>query len=92
MPSVGIREFKGHVSHYVGLACRGEDVTITKWGKAMARLVGEPRRQKPLRDQLAPLAAEGLITLPALGRRRPLPKPVEVGGAPVSDLVLEERR
>jgi prevent-host-death family protein len=92
MPSVGLREFKGRVSHYVDLACRGEDVTITKYGKAMARLVGEPRRQRSLRDQLAPLAAEGLITLPAVGRSRPLPRPVDSVGTLVSALVLEERR
>lgn len=92
MPSVGIREFKARASHYVAMACGGEEVTITKWGRTMARLVGEPRRHRPLRDQLAPLAAEGLVTLPALGRRRPLPKPVAVGGRPLSELVLEERR
>jgi prevent-host-death family protein len=80
MPSVGIREFKARASHYVEMACEGQEVTITKWGRTMARLVGEPGRQTTLRDRLAPLAAEGLIRLPVLGKNRPLPTPVAVGG------------
>ena len=92
MTCVGIREFKGHVTHYVDLACRGEEVTITKWGKTMARLVGEPRKGRPLQDQLAALAAEGLIVLPSAGRKRRLPRPVAVKGTPASQLLLDERR
>jgi prevent-host-death family protein len=92
MPSVGIREFKGRVSHYVDLACRGEEVTITKWGRALARLVGESSPRQPVRDQLALLATEGLITLPTVERSQSLPEPVEVAGRAVSEVVLEERR
>ena len=92
MTCVGIREFKGHVTHYVELACRGEEVTITKWGRTMARLVGEPRRTSGLRDQLAPLAAEGLIVLPAVVRNRRLPRPIAVKGTSASQLLLEDRR
>jgi prevent-host-death family protein len=92
MPAVGIREFKARASHYVELACSGQEVTITKRGRALARLVGEPRRRPSLRDRLAPLAAEGLIRLPALGKS---PRPadlVPVGGKPVSELIIEDRR
>ena len=92
MTCVGIREFKGHVTHYVDLACGGEDVSITKWGKIMVRLVGEPRRKRGLRDQLAPLAAEGLITLPSITRSRRLPRPIAVKGTPASQLIIEDRR
>jgi prevent-host-death family protein len=92
MTSVGIREFKGHVTHFVELACRGEEVTITKWGRTMARLVGEPRKERPWRDQLAPLAAEGIIALPSIARRRRLPRPIAVKGIPASQILLEDRR
>lgn len=92
MTCVGIREFKGHVTHYVDLACRGEEVTITKWGRTMAHLVGEPRRGRRLADQLAPLAADGLIVLPSVTRSRPLPRPIAVNGTPASQLLLEDRR
>ena len=92
MTCVGIREFKGHVTHYVALACRGEEVTITKWGTTMARLVGEPRRERRLRDHLATLAAEGLIALPSITRNRRLPRPIAVKGTPASQLLLEDRR
>jgi antitoxin (DNA-binding transcriptional repressor) of toxin-antitoxin stability system len=92
MTCVGIREFKGHVTHYVNLACRGEEVTITKWGKIMARLVGEPRRERGVRDHLAALASEGLIALPAGAARRRLPRPIAVKGTPASRILLEDRR
>ena len=92
MTCVGIREFKGHVTHYVDLACRGEDVAITRWGRTMAHLVGEPRKERGLRDQLAPLAAAGLITLPSVTRNRRLPRPVAVRGTPASQLIIEDRR
>lgn len=92
MTCVGIREFKGHVTHYVDLACRGEEVTITKWGRTMAHLVGEPRRRRRLGDQLALLAAEGLIALPTIARSRQLPTPIVVKGVPPSQLLLEDRR
>ena len=92
MPAVGIREFKARASYYVELASRGEQVTITKWGKVMARLVGEPRRRPSVRDRLAPLAAEGLIRLPPYGTAARLPEPVVVAGLPVSEVIMEERR
>jgi antitoxin (DNA-binding transcriptional repressor) of toxin-antitoxin stability system len=92
MTCIGIREFKGHVTRYVDLACGGEEVTITKWGRTMARLVGEPRKEKGLRDQLAPLAAEGLITLPSIIRNVRLPRPIAVRGTPASRLIIEDRR
>ena len=92
MTCVGIREFKGHVTRYVNMACRGEEVTITKWGRTMARLVGEPRKARGLRDQLTALAAEGLIAVPSNTRSRRLPKPIAVKGTPASQLLLEDRR
>ena len=92
MTCVGIREFKGHVTRYVDLACRGEEVTITKWGRAMARLVSESRGERPLRERLASLAAEGLIALPSAARDRRLPRPIAVKGTPASQLLMEDRR
>jgi antitoxin (DNA-binding transcriptional repressor) of toxin-antitoxin stability system len=92
MTCVGIREFKGHVTRYVDLAYGGEEVTITKWGMTMARLVGEPRRERGLRDQLASLAAEGLIALPSIRRNPRFPRPITVKGTPASQIILEDRR
>ena len=92
MTCVGIREFKGHVTHYVDLACRGQDVTITKWGRTMAHLVGEPCKGRRMGDQLAALAAEGLIVMPSITRNRRLPRPIAVKGTPASQLLLEDRR
>jgi antitoxin (DNA-binding transcriptional repressor) of toxin-antitoxin stability system len=92
MTCVGIREFKGHVTRYVDLACGGEEVTITKWGRTMARLVGEPRRKRGLRDQLASLAAEGLIVMPSIRAKPRRLNPIAVKGTPASQIILEDRR
>jgi len=91
MTRVGIRELKAHLSHYVESARRGKVVVITKQGKPVARLVGQEK--KPLlADELAVLAAEGLINLPPVLRPLRHWEPIRTKGRPVSELVLEDRR
>jgi len=57
----------------------------------LVHLMGESKERR-LRDQLARLAAEGLITLPSITKNRRLTKPIVVKGTPVSQLLLEDRR
>lgn len=92
MTTVGVRELKVHLSHYIGLVCGGEEVMVTKRGKTVARIVAEPRPKVRLRDELAALAADGLVSLPSGQSRRRASRLVKAKGRPVSDLVLEGRR
>jgi len=92
MTAVGIRELKAHLSHYLDSVCRGEEILVTKRGAAIARVVPEPRKGGRLRDELAALAVEGLILLPAAKHERELSGAVKNDGRPVSELVVEDRR
>lgn len=52
MAKVSIRELRNHGGEVVDRAARGEQITITRGGKAVAQLRGVPR---------APLSAENLL-------------------------------
>jgi prevent-host-death family protein len=92
MTCVAIRKLKAHLSRYIDAVQRGDEVVITKRGRPVARLVAEPGRRTGLREELASLAAEGLVSLPERPlrpKRRPLAR---VTGQPISEIVLEDRR
>ncbi len=86
MKTVGIKQLKAHLSHYVRKAQRGERVIITERGKEVAELV--------------PLSAEreGVLLLSSQGTLKwSGGKPAGLGGVavrgkPLSETVLEERR
>ncbi|CAN5546328.1 hypothetical protein BH20ACT18_BH20ACT18_01170 [soil metagenome] len=60
MREVGVRELKSHLSLYLDLAARGEQVRVTRRGRPLADILptGAPD------DKLRRLAAEGRVTLP----------------------------
>lgn len=69
----------------------GEMVAIVDHGRTVARLVREPE----IPEALLRAAAEGGITLPALGVERSMPSespPIPGGGMPASQMVIEDRR
>lgn len=85
MEQVGIRQLKAHLSAYVNTARNGDHIVITDRGVAVAEIV--PVAGASLLQQLID---EGLAMPPAhavRGRPRPL-----ATGAPLSDLVAEQRR
>lgn len=93
MISVGTKELKNRLSHYLRLVRRGAHVVVTDRGRPVAELkgLGAPSRNELVEAHLAGLAADGLLTLPdepGLGRCAP----IEVDGPPVSDAVIEDRR
>jgi prevent-host-death family protein len=92
MTYVAIRRLKAHLSRYIDAVRRGDEVVITKRGRPVARLVGEPAERTGLREELAPLAAEGLISLPERPLQRKRQPLAAVTGKPVSEIVLEDRR
>lgn len=84
---IGVREFKNSASHYIERVEAGEVLTVTRRGKAVARLV--PAGMSP---GIADLLGEGKARWN--GRRPDLPAPIKLrGDGPLaSDYVIEGRR
>ena len=88
----GIRETKARLSSYLAAVRAGEEVLITDRGRPVARIIREPARTASLTEQLAGLAAAGIVTLPTDSAPRAQPIPQRVPGRPLSDIVRENRR
>jgi prevent-host-death family protein len=91
--TVGVRELKNRLTHYLARAKRGEEVIVTERGKPVAILqsVAAVERPQSVEARLARLAASGLVILPT-GRRLPRVRRVRVAGRPVSRTIIEDRR
>jgi prevent-host-death family protein len=93
MGTVGIRELKNRLTHYVRLARQGDEVIVTERGTPVAILRSiehaEPPRSPMAR--LARLAARGSVVLPT-GKPRRRFRPVKIAGPPLSQAVIEDRR
>jgi len=93
MATVGVRDLKNRLTHYLGRAKRGEEVVVTERGRPVAILASIQAVEKPqsLQAQLAKLGASGLVILPT-GKRLARVHRVRVSGQPVSRTILEDRR
>ena len=93
MSTVGVRELKNRLTHYLGRAKRGEEVVVTERGRPIAILQSIHTVEVPKsRDaRLAKLAASGLVTLPS-GKLLKRVRGVHVAGPPVSRTIIEDRR
>jgi prevent-host-death family protein len=87
MTTVGIKELKAHLSHYVRLARDGERVIVTDRGRQVAEL----RHIEPTHPGLQALIDKGAVRWSGAGPQH-TPQPVEVRGDPLSTTVLEHRR
>lgn len=83
---VGIRELRNHLSRYLDDVRRGEEITITDRGRAVARILPMSGERKIDR-----LIAEGFVSPPENPGPRTVPKPIKINGT-VSDLIIEQRR
>jgi prevent-host-death family protein len=92
MLTAGIKEFKNRVSHYLSLVKNGEDVLISERGKVIARVIKEEPHNASLRQALHTLIIKGLLTFPKKELNKEVPKPIQVPGKPVSEMVIEDRR
>ena len=86
METVGIKELKAHLSHYLGKARSGATILITDRGQAVAEL--HPLSQE--RQVLQSMAAQGRLRW-AGGKPKGLAGE-QVQGREVSEIVLEDRR
>ena len=94
MRTVGTKELKNRLSHYLRLVRAGARIFVTDRGKLVAELGPVPvaRVQEEQERRWAEAAAEGLVTLPR-GGRFTRGRPVRLrGGATASEAVIEDRR
>ncbi len=93
MSSVGVKELKNRLTHYLRKTKQGEEVIVTERGRPIALIqpIQSAERARSLEARLARLTAQGLVTPPA---RKPMRKVrlVTIAGPPVSKIVLEDRR
>ena len=87
MTTVGIKELKTHLSHYVRLAREGERVIVTDRGRQVAEL----QHIAPTHPGLQELIDTGAVRWSG-ARLEHAPLPVEVRGDPLSTPVLAHRR
>ena len=92
MVTAGIKELKNQLSRYIGLVKKGDDVLITERGRVIARIVKEDSSSSSLRQTLQPLILKGQVLMPTHDIKRDVPRPVELPGKAVSDIVVEDRR
>ena len=93
MTSVGVRQLKNGLTHYLRLVDQGQALLVTNRNRVVAVLKKPDRNSAPtLEEKLAALVAEGKL-LPAAKSRPFKPfKPVRVKGQPVSTTIIEDRR
>ena len=93
MRTVGVKELKDRLTHYLRQTTRGERVVVTQRGRPIA--VIQPLREAgptaSLDVRLAHLADQGLLTLPVTRPSRRVRK-VKVPGRPLSKAILDDRR
>jgi len=86
MPEVGIRVLRDNLSRYISRVREGEEVIVTDHGKPVARIAPLDRP-----DLLERLISEGVVT-PPLDRERTSSGKRVKPAAPVSPLIIEDRR
>ncbi|MBI5814516.1 MAG: type II toxin-antitoxin system prevent-host-death family antitoxin [Nitrospinae bacterium] len=92
--SVGVKELKDKLTHYLAIARQGGKVIVTDRGKPVA-VVGSLKRDKgeeSVHERLAIMAESGLISLPSVKGGYPRVKRHKIKGGPLSQTVIEDRR
>ena len=93
MSTVGVKELKNRLTHYLRRTKQGEEVIVTDRGSPIALIhpIKSADKAVSLEARLARLAAQGAVTLPT---QKPLKRVrlVNVSGKPISKVLLENRR
>ena len=88
MREIGIRELKGSLSSVLHRVDEGEQIRVTRRGRAIADIVptGSHRAEEGLRE----LVADGRVTPASRARPRRPARPLDAGRS-ASEIVLAER-
>lgn len=95
MQMVGVRELKDHLTQYLSMIKKGENVVVTDRGNPIAILHSLDKTEITAspEEKLASLAKRGVVRLPSGNKKLDLTtKAVSVKGKPLSEIVIEERR
>lgn len=95
MQMVGVRELKDHLTKYLSMIKRGENVIVTDRGNPIAILhsLDHTEATATPEEKLASLSKRGMIRLPSGRKKLDLEtKAVTVKGKPLSEIVIEDRR
>lgn len=95
METVGIRELKNRLGHYLRAVQHGKTLVVTARGKAVARLVpvreGETALRPEVEDRMWELVSNGLLTWSGGAFQAPGPVATNKGPKLLSDVVVEDR-
>ena len=89
MITIGVRELKNNLSHYLTCASQGEQVAITRRGKVIGVLLSPehvPRQKKTIEE----LTEEGALLWKG-GKPIGASHPIRLPGRPLSEYVIEGR-
>ena len=89
MYRIGIRQLKNRLSYYMGQVKKGEQVTVTDHGRAIAVIV--PTEETEAVERLMGLVKEGFASWEG-GKPTGSSYPVPLRGKPLSDIVIKGRR
>jgi prevent-host-death family protein len=89
MATVGVRELKNRLSHYLRDVKKGRPITITERGQSVAILI--PVENHPDARIAGELSRKGIGSWKG-GKPKGASRRVTVKGKPVSQIVLEDRR
>ncbi len=95
MLTVGVRELKNRLTHYLQLTHDGERIVVTDHGKPIAVLhdLAKLENEAHPEEYLARAAAEGMLRLPQPGAKLDLKtKPAVHKGRSASEILIEDRR
>jgi prevent-host-death family protein len=90
METVGARELKMRLGTYLRRVREGLTLIITERGRPVAELRPLPEATYSEDEAWLELAAKGIVTL-GTGRLPPR-TPVEIGGGPLADQIVEDRK
>ena len=94
MQTVGVRELKIRLTHYLGEVKNGENVVVTDRGNPVAIMhrLDKIEKNAGLDERLAVLAAQGHLHLPSVSGPGAAFTPVHLDGEPLSESLIRERR
>lgn len=95
MEMVGVKELKDHLSHYINLTKKGDNVIVTDRGTPVAILHSLDNIEKDagVEERLAALAKQGKIRLPSgkVSFSKEIDRP-KIKGKLMSETVIEGRK
>jgi prevent-host-death family protein len=94
METVGIKELKNKLTHYLRLTKEGSKIIVTDRGAPVAIIqsIDHVKNNVGVEERIASLAKRGMLRLPLKKGKLPPFRSVKVAGKPASKIILEERR